>query len=68
MFKSRHRQAQASFREVEEGPWSDQVLQTLRGQELAIAATGAIPVSVSHVYKHRKYLFFSHAEDFNGQA
>lgn len=57
-----------NFSEVEEGPWSDQVLQTLRGQEAAIAATGAIPVSVSHVYKIRKYLFLSHAEDFSGQA
>lgn len=57
-----------NFSEAEEGPWSDQVLQTLRGQEPAIAATGAIPVSVSHVYKIIKYLFLSHAEDFSGQA
>lgn len=59
-------QAQEFFREAEAG--SDQVLQTLRGQELAIAATGATRVSVSHVYKHRKYLFLSHAENFIGQA
>lgn len=61
-------QAQEFFSEAEEGPWSDQALQTLRGQELAIAATGAIPVSVSRIYKIRKYLFLSHAGDFSGQA
>lgn len=60
-------QAQEFFREAEEGPWFDQLLQTLIGQELAIAATGAAPFGVSHVYTHRKYFFLSHA-DFSGQA
>lgn len=56
-------QAQEFFREAEEGPWSDQVLQTLRGQELL-----GLHLSVSHMYKHRRYLFLAHAEDFCGQA
>lgn len=61
-------QAQEFFREAWEGPWSDQVLQILRGQELAIAAARATAFSVSQFYKPRKYLFLSHADDFSGQA